>query len=798
MRKIFILIVLFTSTLVAQSIRIYGHIYNTETREPIPYVNIRLSETTHGTSSNKEGKFVFATNKKDPVLIFSAVGYKRKEIQISGSPEKYLEVPLMPEPIQLGEIIVKSDEDPAYGIIREAIKRKEENRAGLKSLEYNFFSKDIFLSAGDVVMVSEQFSTGYFQLGKYEKIITKSVHITENEKKNALKFDQNILDKVYIDFTDDTLKIVGNTVYLPLAKNAFDWYDYKLRNVKTSGSFNDYYIELIPRSKIQPLLAGIIVIEDSAYALKALELKNSEGLRFPFVNDLKVEFLQNKDKYFKYWLPTYQKVDASVRLNFANLLSTDEIAMNQVILFSDYNINPVIHDSIYNIYSTIKDDSSKNSNVKFVKANVLGREEIDSLRLIPLTIAEENAYKELDSSKSVVTQIKYKGLLGGVVTEAVNRDQFEKSGNEGGILKYFGKSLSYLKFRDNRVNGFTIGARYGETVFNKKLNFEIGLSYAFGRKALEGNFNSVYRLEKSVINTMQLNLFDEAGQTQLLNPYPDFLNGINVLLGFNDQFNYYRSRGFSLGISSKPSKKVTIITSAIFEKQESLVELKYQSIFNTHRLVRNNPTINEGNDNRISFNIQLGENPYQFRPFINDGLIVQLEFSNPLLGSSFNYKRFKIIAQVSTSTIYEELFSAPYFLFGIESGFTIGDFGPQHLITPTTALNIYSPFISMKGINTYEYVGDKQIAIHAEHNWRTTPFQFLGLDFITDMNFDVITGVNLLKLWNNSPYFTANILDSVYWEGYFSLGKLFGLGRIDFSYGANKKFVVRVGLSTIL
>lgn len=798
MKKLFILLIFVSVSVIAQSIRISGYVYNSETREPIPYVNIRLLETTHGTSTNKEGKFVFTISKKDPVLLFSAVGYKRKEIKISELSGKYLEVSLSPEPVQLGEIIVNSDEDPAYGIIREAIKRKEENRAGLKSLEYNFFSKDIFLSAGNVAMVSEQFSTGYFQLGKYEKVITKSVYITENEKKNALTFDQNILNKVYVDFTDDTLKIVGNTVYLPLAKNAFDWYDYKLREVKTSGSYNDYYIELIPRSKIQPLLKGKIVIEDSNYALKALELKNSEGLRFPFVNDLKVEFLQNKDKYGKYWLPTYQKVDASIILNLANLLSTDEIAMNQVVLFSDYKINPEIPDSIYNIYSTIKDDSSKNPNIKFMKASVLTREEIDSLRLMPLTIAEQNAYKELDSSKTVVTQIQYKGLLGGVVTEAVKREQNETSEKGDGFLKYFWKSLTHLKFRDNRVNGLTLGAHYGETVFNKNLYFDVGLSYAFNRKKIEWDITSTYKIEKSIINTIHLNLFDEARQTQLLNPYPEFLNGINVLLGFNDQFNYLHSKGISLGISSKPSRKVIIITSAIFEKQTSLVELKYQSIFNTNRLVRNNPQISEGNDNRISINIQLGENPYQFRPFISDGLIAQLDFSNPFLESSFNYKRFKVIAQVSTATIYEELFSAPYFLFSLESGFTIGDYGPQHLITPTTALNIYSPFLSMKGISTYEYVGDKQIAIYAEHNWRTIPFQFIGLNFLTDMNFDVITGVNLLKLWNNRTYFTANTNDKVYWEGYISLGKLFGIGRMDFSYGANKKFVVRVGLSTML
>lgn len=798
MNKIFVIIILLSYSVIAQSVRITGYIYNSETQHPIPYVNIRLAETTRGTSSNADGRFIFSTSKKDPVLIFTAVGYRKKEVKILDSPGNFLEISLVPEPIQLSEIIVKSDEDPAYSIIREAIRRKEENRAGLKSLEYNFFSKDIFLSAGEVVMVSEQLSTGYFQSGKFEKIITNSVHITRNEQKNALKFDQNILDKVYIDFTDDSLKVVGSSVFLPLAKNALDWYDYKLRDVKSSGSGTDYYIEVIPRSKIQPLLLGKIVIEDSTYSLKALELQNSLGLRFPYVKDLKVEFFQNKDKYNKYWLPTYQKVNASININFANLLSTDEIAMNQTVLFSDYKINPQIPDSIYNIYSTIKDDSSKNPNIKFVKAKLLEREEIDSLRLIPLTTAEENAYRELDSSRTVVTQIKYKGLLGGAVTEVVKRDQSDTSENGGSIFKYFGKAFHYLKFRNNRVNGLTIGVRYDESVFNKKLYYDIDMSYAFMRKVLEWNLSSSYIFDKGIINTIQFNLFDVANQIQLLNAYPEFFNGINVSLGFNDQFNYFRSRGFSICLTRKSSKKLFINATVTFERQESLVEHKYQSIFNTNRLVRVNPPINEGNDNRITLNVQAGTNPSQFTPITMDGLIAQLDLSNPILNSNFNYKRMKIIAQVSTPTLYKELFSAPYLLLGLEGGVTIGDFGSQHLITPTTALNIYSPFLSMKGIDTYEYVGDKQIAIHIEHNWRTIPFQFLGIDFMTDLNFDVITGINLLKVWNNSAYFLNNTHNSIYWEGYVSFGKLLGVSRIDFTYTANKKFVVRFGLSTLL
>ncbi|MFA5805944.1 MAG: DUF5686 family protein [Melioribacteraceae bacterium] len=793
--KAIILTLMIASTLFSQSFKITGFVFNDETKEPISYVNIRIAGTTQGSSSNLEGKFLLTVQSTKVKLIITVVGYKRKEIELTDFKSE-IKIGLKSEPIQFMEIVVGSDEDPAYRIVREAIKRKDQNRAGLNSLEYDLFSKDIFLSAGEVAMVTERFSTGYYKSNKPEKIITHSVHISENEKKNALKFSQNILDKIYVDFTRDTLTIVGNKVFLPLAKNAFDWYDYKLVEVKQSGSVHECFIQVIPKSKIQPLLMGKIVIEDSTYSLKRIELKNNDGLRFPYVNDLNVSFIQNKDRFEKYWLPTYFKVESGLKLSFGGLIGTEAISMNQVSMFTNYKINPVIPDSIYKLYSTIESDSSKDSKYKFIKATELSRTQIDSLRPIPLTVAEVKAYNELDSSKTVVTQLKFTGLLSGLATEAIKNDQNQKSGS--GFFKYVGSVFKYLNFRDNRVDGILVGAKYNDSFFKNSLSINSNLGYAFGRKMYEGSLLVGLKVKWETITGIEFGLFDEAEQWQLLNPYPDIVNGVNVLFGFDDQFNYYRSSGFSIGLNNKLGKDISSTIRFIFDKQESLSELKYQSIFTPYKPVRLNPQIVDGNDSKISINILLGKSPHDYQPMLQDGLIVQLDFSNPVFVSDFNYKRVRVISQFTTSTIYKELFSSPYFVFGFEVGAVLGDYGPQHTITPNTALNIYSPFLSFKGLAPYEYVGDKLIALHVEHNWRTIPYQAIGLDFLTDLNIDVMTGFSILKMWNESSYFRNQSADKIYWEGYLSFGKIFGVGRINFSYGSNNNFVVRVGLSTVL
>ncbi len=795
MMKAIILTLFYTSVLFSQSLKITGLVYNDETKEPISYVNIRIAGTAQGTSSNLEGKFILTVQSQKVKLIFTVVGYKKREIELTDFKSE-IKIGLKSEPIQFMEIVVGSDEDPAYRIVREAIKRKEQNKEGLNSLEYDLFSKDIFLSAGEVAMVTERFSTGYYQKGKPEKIITHSVHISENEKKNALKFDQNILDKMYVDFTQDTLAIIGNKVFLPLAKNAFDWYDYKMIEVKQSGSVHECYIRVIPKSKIQPLLTGMMVIEDSTYSLKHIEFKNNEGLRFPYVNDLNISFIQNRDRFEKYWLPTYFKVESGLKVSFASLIGIDAISMNQVSMFTNYKINPTIPDSIYKLYSTIELDSSKESKFKFIKATELSRTQIDSLRPIPLTLAEVKAYNELDSSKTVVTQLKFTGLFGGLASDAVKQDQNQKTGSK--FFKYVGTVFKYLNFRDNRVDGILVGAKFNDSFFENTLSVNSNFGYAFGRKKIEGSLSPRLRVNWGMITGIELSVFDEARLWQILNPYPDWLNGANVLLGFNDQFNYYRSRGFRIGLSNRIISKITSSIGLVFEKQESLPELKYQSFFATNRVVRSNPQIVEGKDSKISINIMAGKSPHEYQPMLQDGLIAQFDFSNPVLGSDFNYKRVRVISQFTTSTIYKELFSSPYFVFGFEGAAVLGDYGPQHTITPNTSLNVYSPFLTFKGLAPYEYVGDKLIAFHIEHNWRTIPYQAVGLDFLTNQNIDVMTGFSIFKMWNESSYFKNQSADKIYWEGYLSFGKILGAFRIDFSYNTNNNFVVRAGLSTVL
>ena len=105
----------------------------------------------------------------------------------------------------------------------------------------------------------------------------------------------------------------------------------------------------------------------------------------------------------------------------------------------------------------------------------------------------------------------------------------------------------------------------------------------------------------------------------------------------------------------------------------------------------------------------------------------------------------------------------------------------------------------VKGLKPYQFIGTKMVSLHLEHNWRTVPFQTIGLDFISDLHIDIITGVSSLRIWNESGYLLdEGDKENDYWEAYISLSRIFAFSRIDLSYSSLKKLTVTASIGVFL
>ncbi|MEL7118746.1 MAG: DUF5686 family protein [Bacteroidota bacterium] len=95
--------------------------------EPLPFASIYVKGSTKGTTSNVEGVYTINLEPGTYQMVYQYVGYKQKVITVDINTEAITKnVQLESESVKLSTVEVKADsEDPAYRVIREAIKKRK-------------------------------------------------------------------------------------------------------------------------------------------------------------------------------------------------------------------------------------------------------------------------------------------------------------------------------------------------------------------------------------------------------------------------------------------------------------------------------------------------------------------------------------------------------------------------------------------------------------------------------------------------------------------------------------------------
>ncbi|WMN07201.1 SusC/RagA family TonB-linked outer membrane protein [Marivirga arenosa] len=99
-----ILCCLYTS-LFAQEKIVSGSVFDQNTKEPIPGVNIYLKNSNQGTTSSLDGSFSLAIKNDIKTIVFSFIGYEQKEININDY-NKDLTIYLKENALELSEVVV--------------------------------------------------------------------------------------------------------------------------------------------------------------------------------------------------------------------------------------------------------------------------------------------------------------------------------------------------------------------------------------------------------------------------------------------------------------------------------------------------------------------------------------------------------------------------------------------------------------------------------------------------------------------------------------------------------------------
>ena len=108
----------------AQTYTLSGKITDSK-KNTLPFASLLVKGTTIGTNSNVNGFYSIKLPAGTYEIIFQYIGYKKETKTVTLNADVTLNVTLADDSYQLKEVTVKAGEDPAYEVIRQAIKRRK-------------------------------------------------------------------------------------------------------------------------------------------------------------------------------------------------------------------------------------------------------------------------------------------------------------------------------------------------------------------------------------------------------------------------------------------------------------------------------------------------------------------------------------------------------------------------------------------------------------------------------------------------------------------------------------------------
>ena len=272
--------------------------------------------------------------------------------------------------------------------------------------------------------------------------------------------------------------------------------------------------------------------------------------------------------------------------------------------------------------------------------------------------------------------------------------------------------------------------------------------------------------------------------------YRPYYTIIPNLLGNRGYFDYYRSEGYRIFSNwelNQPDFSFEFGFST--RNHASLPTTTAYDLLGKNNNFRINPPIQEGRlqsvDLVAGYNIDEG---YNFGVTGQKKVQLATEHSSNELGSDFNFTRYTGRVSWSFPTFYQRRFLSNTLDINLQASTYSGDLPFQKLGSVDVALAGSAPFGVLKAANGRAYEGDQYIALNVEHNFRTVPFEAIGLTPAVERNLGIIVFGGVARSWLSDgtrqslpTIYQPNLTDGIHWEAGASLNGILGLFRVDFA-----------------
>ena len=415
--------------------------------DPLPFATVFIQGTTMGTSANAEAQYQLHLQPGTYKVLCQFMGFRQASFNVTVKGEETIthDFSLHDQALEMKTVVVKANaEDPAYAIIRKAIKRRQFHLEQVQSFQTSLYLKGVFRSralpnklfgvkvndkdsreAGldsggkGVLYLCEQYAD-YYSAGGKERTVIRSVR--ESGDPNGFGLDE--MPPIITFYANNAAQweIFSPRGFIsPISDNAIHYYNFRYEGEFREGKYTINKIKVMPKRNHEPLLQGAIYIVEDDWAIHSLDLIATKKSNLEFLDTLRFQQVHlplKKDT----WVIKSQILYPTIK--FFGIDASGHF----VTVYDKQKVNEKIPDTIFNdrITSIYEKDANKRD-TSFWTEN----------RPIPLEDDETRDYKVKDS-------------LMAVYNDPVRQDSIRRRNNRfrisrilSGGIRYTGKAKKW-------------------------------------------------------------------------------------------------------------------------------------------------------------------------------------------------------------------------------------------------------------------------------------------------------------------------------------------------------------------
>lgn len=762
----------------------------------ISYASLLVKGTGKGTTANAKGVYSFSLANGKYTLVCQHVGFATVEqiIQVNGDAE--INFDLIEQQYQLAEVVVKNGaEDPAYAIIRKAIKKRSDyeneqqkfecqvyikGQMQLRNYPKNFMGEKVDFEDGDtskrkIIFLSETIAK-YFKNGKDRKIDVISTKVSGNS--NGFGFSSPSIISLYSNIVSIGRGLNPRGFISPLADNALNFYKYHFEGTFYENGKEISRIKVIPKRKYEPLFAGYITIIENDWRLQSVQLTVLKAQQMQLLDTLVLEQLYVPLN--NTWVIKQQVIQPAGKFFgfdfFGSFLQ----------VYENFELEPQFKKQFFN-----------NTILKFFdSANKKTMAYWDSIRPIPLLEAEAKDYKKKDSLEIARKDPKYLDSLDRVHNKIKVNKLLYTGMNFGKERKKESLTLqpliNLIGVLYNPVEGryFEYSIKYRKQFEGRKnLLVEPVFRYGYSNKHFNGYVNTDYNFGKKYFNTVSFSAGQKVFQFDNANPIDEFNNSLAAGLWQHNHIKIYEAAFAKIGYSKGFGDGFTVGISAQFQDRKPL-ENTIDSL-KGKAFLPNYPT------NITSANITAQQ---AFTASINitwrpGAKYVELPDMKIALGSK--YPTFNVTITKGFANIFGSDVDYTKWKFSVSDNldFKIGGRFSYHLAAGgfinANQLSVidYNHFLGNETVLANTYLSSFQLMPYYQYSNIEKTYGEAHVEY--HLNGLLTNKIPLLRKWNwffilggNGLYINQN---SHYYEAFFGIENIFKVLRVDAIKGFDAK-----------